>query len=451
MNGMASSSSPSQETAARGRLYRMIWRWHFYAGLFCLPFIIILACSGSVYLFRPQIEAWIDRDYLSLQRTGQAASADQLAAAALDAVPGSKLAAIILPEGPDQAARFLVSENGARVRVYVHPDTLEILKTVPEDGRFERLLFRLHGELLMGDGGSILVELAASWAIVMVLSGLYLWWPRGAKGAAGVLYPRLGQGAARFWRDLHAVTGVWISGFALFLLVTGLPWATVWGGAFKQLRVATGTAAVVQDWSTSAADEHAAHRRQEADAKVASAGNASMEDIVLVARSLELAPPVLLSPPMRSDPYWWAKSNAQNRPLRADVALSPDTGQIVSRQDFADRHVIDQIVGFGTAAHEGQLFGPLNQALGVLTALGLCVLCVSAFVMWRRRAPSGVLGAPPPVPDARIGAGLSGLIILCGILLPVLGACLIVIALIERLVLVRLPAVRRWLGLPEAV
>ena len=64
MNGMASSSSPSQETAARGRLYRMIWRWHFYAGLFCLPFIIILACSGSVYLFRPQIEAWIDRDFV---------------------------------------------------------------------------------------------------------------------------------------------------------------------------------------------------------------------------------------------------------------------------------------------------------------------------------------------------------------------------------------------------
>ena len=57
--------------------------------------------------------------------------------------------------------------------------------------------------------------------------------------------------------------------------------------------------------------------------------------------------------------------------------------------------IIDQIVGVGIAAHEGQLFAPLNQVLGVLTALGLITLCVSAFVMWRRRAPEGVLGAPP--------------------------------------------------------
>jgi uncharacterized iron-regulated membrane protein len=319
---------------------------------------------------------------------------------------------------------------------------------VPEDGRFERLLFRLHGELLMGDGGSILVELAASWAIVMILSGLYLWWPRGSKGAAGVLYPRVGQGPARFWRDLHAVTGVWISAFALFLLITGLPWATVWGGAFKQVREATGTAAIVQDWSTSAADEHAAHRRQEAEARASDPKGASIEDLVRAAQALNLAPPVLLSPPTRLDPYWWAKSNAQNRPLRADVALSPETAQVIAREDFADRHIIDRIVGVGIAAHEGQLFGPLNQALGVLTALGLCVLCVSAFLMWRRRAPDGMLGAPPPIPDARIGAGLAGLILLCGILLPVLGLCLVVIALLERFVLARLPGVRRWLGLP---
>ena len=23
--------------------YRAVWRWHFYAGLFCIPFVIVLA------------------------------------------------------------------------------------------------------------------------------------------------------------------------------------------------------------------------------------------------------------------------------------------------------------------------------------------------------------------------------------------------------------------------
>ena len=43
---------------------------------------------------------------------------------------------------------------------------------------------------------------------------------------SGVLYPRLRMGSGILWRDLHSVTGIWITAFALFLLATGLPWAT---------------------------------------------------------------------------------------------------------------------------------------------------------------------------------------------------------------------------------
>jgi uncharacterized iron-regulated membrane protein len=444
---MAKRVAEERETAGRGALYRMLWRWHFYAGLVCIPFVIWLAVTGSVYLFRPQIEAWIDRDYVALARIGQPATQDQIVAAALAYAPGSKLAGIVLREHPDQAARVLVSEHGARTRVYVHPDTLAILKIVDEQGTFERIVAKLHGTLLMGDAGSVVVELAASWAIVMVLSGLYLWWPRQAKGLGGVLYPRIGHGAKRFWRDLHAVTGIWVSAFALFLLATGLPWAFVWGQGFKQVRQWTGTAAISQDWKTSEAAEHAEHAHHDTGVAIPRAQDASVDVIVARAMALNLAPPVMLTPPTDKDPVWWAKSNAQSRPLRADVALDPATGEIRQRNAFAGKHIIDQIVGYGIAAHEGQLFAPLNQVLGVLTALGLITLCVSAFVMWRRRAPEGVLGAPPPIPDARIGMGLAAIILVAAILLPVLGASLLVIAVVERGVLARWPAARRWLGL----
>src|SRR3546814_7824326 len=51
---------------------------------------------------------------------------------------------------------------------------------------------------------------------------LYLWWPRDASGIAGIVYPRLRRGGRVFWRDLHAVVGLWVSAFALFLLISGL-------------------------------------------------------------------------------------------------------------------------------------------------------------------------------------------------------------------------------------
>lgn len=83
----------------------------------------------------------------------------------------------------------------------------------------------------------------------------------------------------------------------------------------------------------------------------------------------------------------------------------------------------------------------------MLTALGPVTLCVSAFVMWRRRAPDGVLGAPPPIPDARVGWGLAVLIVVCGLLLPVLGISLLVIGAVEWGVLRRWGAARKRLGL----
>lgn len=449
---LSTTPAPAGDRAAS--FYRMIWRWHFYAGLFCIPFVIALALTGSVYLFKPQIEAFIDRDLMRLERTGAPATADAIVAAAIAHVPGSQLAAIVLPEAPDMAARVIVSDAGERTRVYVHPDTLEILKSVGEEDRFGRVVFRMHGELLLGANGGYLVELSACWAIVMILTGLYLWWPRGARGLAGVLYPRLSAGTRTLWRDLHAVTGVWVSALALFLLVTGLPWATVWGGSLKQVREWTGTAAAQQDWFSSSADEHAAHRAADAGAFAPATGAAPLDRVAAQAMALNLAPPVLLSPPTAASPWWTVKSDAGDRTRRADVWLDLATAEPVARTDFADRHVIDRVVGFGIAAHEGRLFGWLNQALGLAAALGLVLLCISSFVMWRKRAPgrlsAGAIGAPPPPPDARAGFGVAAIIVVSGVLLPLLGLCLVALALVERLVLSRVPAARRWLGLKEA-
>ena len=111
---------------------------------------------------------------------------------------------------------------------------------------------------------------------------------------------------------------------------------------------------------------------------------------------------------------------------------------------------LDRVVGYGVAVHEGQLFGPLNQALGVFTALSLVGLAVSGYVMWWTRRPDGKLGAPPALPEGRVGTGLGVLILALALFLPLLGASLIAIALFEWLVLRRLRPVSVWLGLRTA-
>jgi len=437
---------------AASRWYNTVWRWHFYAGLFCIPLILWLSATGSLYLFRPQLEALIDRPYAHVAPAQPRASAARIADAAVNAVPGSVLHRYQLPDTPEQAVQVIVGRGGVETRVYVHPHTLAILKAGSEEDRLMRFVFRLHGELMIGDPGSWIVETAACWAIVMILTGLYLWWPRGATRLAGLLFPRLGRGGRIFWRDIHAVTGLWVSFFALFLLVSGLPWAAGWGSYLKAARSLGAGAPVIQDWATGGTDpgtramlgEHAehggmpmAHPRE---------SYMALDGIVTAVTSLRLAAPVLIAPPTHQGAPWTAKSDAANRPLRSSLTLDGQ-GRVLSREDFRQRRLIDRIVGYGVAAHEGQLFGLANQLLGLATALSLVLLSVSSAVMWWRRRPDGILGAPVPVGRPCHGWAFAALVGMFALLLPMLGLSLLAILATERLLLRRIPAASRWLGL----
>jgi uncharacterized iron-regulated membrane protein len=182
-----------------------------------------------------------------------------------------------------------------------------------------------------------------------------------------------------------------------------------------------------------------------------------LADIVAKAKAERLAHPVLVKPPGAPERFgpptpmaWKVKSEAQNRPLNREVIFDAATGNELSRKGFADKHVIDRAVNYGIAWHEGQLFGWINQLVGVLTAVALNVLVISGFLMWRRRKPDDALGAPPV---AAVPPKMRGVVMIIGVmalLLPLLGASLIGLWLFDRLLLPRLPALAMWLGVRRA-
>lgn len=425
-------------------LYRTLWRWHFYAGIFCIPFVLTLALSGSVYLFKPQVDAWMESSYRNLSVTGPRASAAEHIHAARTFLPGAEFVNYRLPQSPQDAVVISVQDSGTTQRVFVHPHSLEILHTQNADTEPMQVVKRFHGELLAGNAGSILVELAGCWAIVLVLTGLYLWWPRHGNGFAGVLYPRLRSGGRMFWRDLHAVTGFWVAGFTLFLLVSGLPWALVWGSALKELRQQDGGGhnhhpGAPADWSLSSKEnQHANHP----------ADNIQLPEILVQkAQALNFPHPAELARATDQSGNWTLKSQTQNRPQRIDAWLDGDTGEVLKTKNFAEKKLLDRIIGTSIAAHEGHLFGWFNQLLGLFTTTCLVLMSISGFILWRRRKPAKILGAPPPMPQTNAGQVVAGVILVLALLLPLLAISLVLILISEWLVLRRLEGTRRWLGL----
>lgn len=455
---------------------RTIWRWHFYAGLFCVPFVLWLSTTGIIYLFKPQLESWLDRPYASLLAPGQSPTAPVAQVrAALAAVPGSSLSYYELPRTRGGAAQVVVGKWADEFRVYVHPVTAEAIYTVNERDRPLSRVFYLHGELLSGDKGSMLIELAGCWTIVLVLTGLILWWPRQGACFAGVFYPRLHLTGRLLWRDIHAVTGVWVSCFIVVMLLSGLPWAKSWGSYLRQVRSFAAGANVSLAWPTGSSSEQAAIAARNA-ANAAAPGShhphaeappprfgprqaqpspapdayAAIDTILPAAAGLSLAFPVQIVPPVRHGGAWFVRSDSQNRMLQDAYTLDPKDGTVIRREGFADRPLIDRAVSLGISYHEGQLFGVLNQIVGLLTALGAATLSVSAVVMWWRRRPSGVLGAPAWLQQPNFAPAVIAFIFALAVVFPMLGVSMLFLAAIERFVLRRVPGIRHWLGLRPA-
>jgi len=242
----------------------------------------------------------------------------------------------------------------------------------------------------------------------------------------------------------------------------------VWGTAFKAVRADMGWVQGRQEWTVGgkaplmAEHDHAAMLAAGGmagesgmammDHAMPSPGGVSFAAVVAEAKSRHLPWPVMVSPPGAPQPFgapsredWTVRSETQNRPLAVTLHFDPKTGAETGRETFADKHPIDRVVGYGVAWHEGALFGWVSQLIGLATAVMLVTLAVSGFVMWRRRKPADVLGAPAAIP-ARIG-GVAVIVFGLALVLPLLAVSLVVVLVVERLVLRRMPGAALWLGL----
>lgn len=429
--------------------YRMIWRWHFYAGLFVLPFVLLLSISGAIYLFKPQIDRWEERDYRGLSVEG-AVSADRQLEAAMATSPQGRFNHYRLPEHPGDAAMIqLGNPDGSLSEVYVSPQG-RVLGTLDPAKRISTRVSTFHGSLMLGEWGDRLVELAASWTIVMILTGLYLWWPRPFR-AGGTVWPRLSLRGRPLLRDLHRVTGFWIAGLVLVMLASGLPWAGTWGSALKWARAELGLVDGRQDWKFGSGaksaqslggHDHGAHETMAVTEAFAPPRNSlPLSSFVAKAQAEAMAFPILVLPPHAPQRFgpstgnvWTVKSEAQNRPLVRSVSYDPITGAELSRSDFSDKHPLDRAINYGIAWHEGQLFGLTNQLIGLATAIALFAISVLGVMMWLKRRPQGRLSAPLASRNIRGSWVLLVTLLVLGILLPLFGLSLGALLILDRFI-----------------
>lgn len=422
-------------------LQRLFWRIHFWAGLVSAPIILFAALTGLLYVFTPQIEAWrhADVDRVAVPAAGaQRLPLDAQVAAAQAAAPDAAVRHAVPAYAAHDSTQVWLQAPHAHHGVggghdhglptgsivYVDPYTGRVLGQLEEMARFKRWATKLHSSALQGDGWRWLMELGASWMLVLFATGLVMWWPKPqARGGDGwrALRPRWGRGRAT-WRDLHAVTAIALGLVLAIVLVTGLTWSKQSGERFRALQRATGQ-------ETPRAPKSLQSTTTEGELL-------SWQAVHDQARSQGPDIALQIAPPAGARGVWRIENFDRSQPTnRFNLALDARSGATLFSSSWRDYPLLSQATAVGIPFHRGE-FGVWNQVVLALAALAAIFSVVSGLAMWWLRRPRGKLAAPslPNRHVAQVPLWLWPLMAGLAWALPVFGWSLLVFLALEALV-----------------
>lgn len=459
MNIDMQSTGTPDEPATSSALYRAVWRWHFYAGLICLPFLAMMAITGGLYLFSSEIDDVVYRDWLIVPPRSQAAlPAQAVVDKALAAVPGTATR-FVPPSGTERSAEVGVrSASGESMSVYVDPYEGRVLGRVADDGKLMNVIKHIHSLAIAGTVANHWIEIVAGWAIVLVVTGTYLWWPRGRSG--GVVTVRGTPARRIWWRDLHAVTGAFAGVVILFLAVTGMPWSAFWGDQFGRLTNAWGiglpeylwdkvpqsttpmSAQGTVPWTLNQAPVPLSHHPV---TQAADAASAMTHEVAIAAKPIGLDAAVATFdrlglprgygvnlPDGELGVYTATLFPADARQERV-IHLDQYSGKPLIDVGYADYGVAGKASEWGISIHQGKQFGWVNQLVMLAGCVAIVVLAVSGTVAWWKRRPAGRLAVPVRNDGDKLARTVIAIAVVLGLIYPLLGTSMLVALAIEWL------------------
>lgn len=398
------------------RLRSIIFWAHLVTGLLVALVVLLMSVTGVLLTYQRQVTHWADTR--GLDGGPPAAGAQRLTPEALLAriPPGQERAPTALRWRADADAPAEVV-FGREKTLFVNAYTGQVLGTGSESVRgFFKTVVGLHRWLaLEGDRRDLgkAVTGAGNLAFLfIVVSGLYLWWPRNWTRAAvrSVVLFRGGLGGKARDFNWHNVIGFW-SFVPLFVIVLSgvvisYPWASdlVYrvtgdtppggrGGGGGPGRGGPGAGAPV----------------------AAAAPSTPLSLDVLHARALRQADDwriLTLQLPEKPDaPVVFSidRGDGGQPQKRAQLSLHRATGQVVLWEPFSSNTSGRRLRSILRFAHTGEVLGIPGQTLAGLVTLGSVILVwtgvalsLRRFVAWRgrRRRP-----APPTAPRARTAVG----------------------------------------------
>lgn len=339
---------------------RVIFLIHQYLGFTVGIYFIVLCASGAaLILLENNIEGFRDYPVRHVPPTSATQSLAAMLSTVQKAYPGEKPTHILISCARGCTYDFSFARAaGDRLDVLVNPYS----GTIVQSGLWNRspvgFLYDFHANLLSGDNGSMINSIAGLVAVLVFLTGLYLWpgWTRISLG----LSVRFNAGRWRTNFDFHKVTGIVCVAFFIFIVLTGV--ATVF--------LAEPPAAVAPASSSSKGTPLTL------DALVAAADKALPGEITMIYPQADAGASLRIRKvvPGDPDPYGWSY-----------VSVDQYSGNVTAIDDATKWPLSWRIYTYFYPLHIGSVGGFALRYLYVALACAPILLYFTAFLMWLNR------------------------------------------------------------------
>ncbi|ADW70292.1 PepSY-associated TM helix domain-containing protein [Granulicella tundricola] len=356
---------------------KLFLRWalfqvHLWAGVLLSLYVIVIALTGSILVFRSEIVRAQLPSTLTSYNPSQTASIAQVIAAVQRTYPAAHIADLTLPSSISPAF-VIAAQNPDHHSFYLLADPTTAT-LYPRHRTWIDWTYDLHVYLLLGTAHGMQVNgIGAAILMLLCITGLVLWWP-GLKLWTRGLRISLRHNWRRINFDAHSAIGFWT-----LLLVSWWAFSGIYFAWYKQVAAAVAIVSPIRGMAAPIAPPRPTSNQ-----------HASLEAILQAIHQAapqghlySLSDPALTTPTVYALVDLRAPGDFSHRDI---ISLSTRDARILTDWHYGQNHTLgDWVLWAMHPIHFGTVWGTPIKILWSLLGVSLAVLTLTGLLMYWNR------------------------------------------------------------------
>ncbi|AKD04969.1 PepSY-associated TM helix domain-containing protein [Pontibacter korlensis] len=362
------------------KIRKLVGKVHLWLGFASGLLVLFLGITGCMLAYQREIEYATQPYHFVAHQNEEKLPPSKLREIADAQLPGKMAHSVSYEQGKASKVVYFSFEPEYYFTVFLNPYTGDVIKVKDMDKDFFRILIMGHYYLwLPPEVGQPIVASGTLVFVLMLLTGLILWWPKNKAARKQRFSVKWGARWRRVNYDMHNVLGFYMTWVAIFIGLTGLIMGFQWFSKSVYWAASGGESLVEFYEPHSDPAQQVSHTDMPAMDRV---WLKMLEEHQQVGGSLEVHVPhddeasieTAINPD--TDTYWRGDYRYFDQYTLEEIPVTHSFGR------FSEASLADKIIRMNYDIHVGAIGGIVGKTIAFFASLIAASLPVTGFAIW---------------------------------------------------------------------